>query len=170
MPRWAPSRSLRDEVELALARRAVADRKPVLGICRGIQLLNVALGGTLYQDIPAELPGALDHYASSKAPDRAHLAHPIALEPDSWLATQLGTSELPGNTFHHQALRDIAPALRVTGQASDGVVEAVEGRGADFVVGVQCHPEELWAQADRRWARLFAGFVDAARQYMLVEA
>jgi putative glutamine amidotransferase len=167
-PRLGTVESLRDEVELALARRAVADRKPVLGICRGVQLLNVALGGTLYQDIPAELPGALDHYASSKAPDRAHLAHPIVLEPDSWLAVQLGAGELPGNTFHHQALRDIAPALRVTGRAPDGVVEAVEGHESGFVVGVQCHPEELWEHADRRWARLFAGFVDAARQYTLV--
>ena len=142
----------------------------MLGICRGIQLLNIALGGTLYQDIPSELPQASDHYASAKEPGRAHLAHLLTLEPDSWLAARLGTHALPVNTFHHQALRDIAPALRVTGQASDGVVEAVEGRGADFVVGVQCHPEELWEHADPRWARLFVGFVDAARQYTLVVA
>src|SRR5215204_6505515 len=74
-PKLGPTNPGQDEVEIALARRAVADGKPVLGICRGIQLLNVALGGTLYQDIGAEIPGALDHYASSKAPGRAHLAH-----------------------------------------------------------------------------------------------
>ncbi len=161
---------LRDQVELALARRAIDDRKPVLGICRGIQLLNVALGGTLYQDIPSELPEASDHYASSKVPGRAHLAHPIALEPGSWLATQLGTNELSVNTFHHQALRAIAPGLRVTGRAPDGVVEAVEGVGTNFLVGVQCHPEGLWESADPRWALMFSGFVDAARQYALVDA
>jgi putative glutamine amidotransferase len=166
-PRLGAVEPLRDEVELTLARQAVEDGKPVLGICRGIQVLNVALGGTLYQDIPSELPEALDHYASSKAPGRAHLAHQIALEPDSWLAAQLETVDLPGNTFHHQALRDIAPGLRVTGHAPDGVVEAVERVGPSFVVGVQCHPEDLWEQADVRWARLFAGFVEAARRYAL---
>jgi putative glutamine amidotransferase len=169
-PKLGTVEPLRDEVELALARRAIDEQKPVLGICRGIQLLNVALGGGLYQDIASELPDALDHYASSKAPGRAHLAHSIALEPGSWLAAQLQTSELPGNTFHHQALRDIAPGLHVTGRAPDGVVEAVEGAGAGFVVGVQCHPEELWEHADTRWARLFAGLVEAARQHAQIGA
>ena len=164
-PRLGASEELRDEVELALARRAAAEGLPLLGICRGIQLLNVALGGTLYQDIPAELPGALDHYASRNGPDRAHVAHTIALEPGCWLATQLGAAELPANTFHHQALRDVAPGLRVTGRAPDGVIEAVEGAGLSFVVGVQCHPEELWQRADPRWARVFEEFVSAARQH-----
>jgi putative glutamine amidotransferase len=160
---------LRDEVELALARRAVADRKPVLGICRGIQLLNIALGGTLYQDIPSELPEALDHYASASR-DRVNQAHPLTLAADSWLALQLGVEELQANSFHHQSLREVAPQLRVTGRAPDGVIEAVEGTGTNFVVGVQCHPEELWERADPRWARMFTGFVDAARRYALVEA
>ncbi len=166
-PKLGTVEPLRDEVELALARRAIDDRKPVLGICRGIQLLNIALGGTLYQDIPSELPEASDHYASAQVPGRAHLAHPIVLEPGSWLAARLGTDALPGNTFHHQALRDIAQRLRVTGRAPDGVVEAVEGTGPGFVIGVQCHPEELWERADPRWAQLFIGFVEAARQYVL---
>jgi putative glutamine amidotransferase len=169
-PKLGAIEPLRDEVELSLARQAIGDRKPVLGICRGVQLLNVALGGTLYQDIPSELPEASDHYASSQVPGRAHMAHPIALEPGSWLAAQLGTQELPGNTFHHQSLRDIAIGLRVTGRAPDGVVEAVEGTGPGFVIGVQCHPEDLWERADTRWAQLFAGFVDAARQHALIDA
>ena len=166
-PKLGTIEPLRDEVELALARQAISDAKPVLGICRGIQLLNVALGGTLYQDIPSELPEASDHYASAKETGRAHLAHPIALEPGSWLAARLGTHALPVNTFHHQALRDIAPGLHITGRAPDGVVEAVEGAGPGFVIGVQCHPEDLWERADTRWARLFAGFVDVVRQHML---
>src|SRR5262245_32841418 len=166
-PQLGTIEELRDDVELALARRAAADSTPLLGICRGIQLLNVALGGTLYQDIPTEIPGALDHYASRNGPDRAHTAHTIALEPGAWLATQLGATELPVNTFHHQALRDLAPGLRVTGRAPDGVIEAVEGTGPNFVGGVQCHPEELWEQADPRWARVFAAFADVARRRAL---
>jgi putative glutamine amidotransferase len=67
------------------------------------------------------------------------------------------------NTLHHQALRDIAPSLRVTGRAPDGVVEAIEGSGSGFVLGVQCHPEELWERTDRRWARMFAGFIEIAQ-------
>jgi putative glutamine amidotransferase len=169
-PQLGTVEELRDEVELTLAHRAAADGLPLLGICRGIQLLNVALGGTLYQDIPAELPGALDHYASRHGPDRAHMAHTITLEPGSWLATQLGADELPANTFHHQALRSVPPGLRVTGRAPDGVIEAIEGTGSSFVVGVQCHPEELWGQADPRWAQVFAAFVDVARQRMLAAA
>jgi putative glutamine amidotransferase len=154
---------LRDEVELALARRAHADGKPMLGICRGAQLLNVALGGTLYQDLPAQLQGSSDHRESSIRKDRAYLAHPVALDEGSWLAETLGTTYLEANTLHHQAVRDVAPALRVTGTAPDGVVEAVESTDERFVVGVQCHPEELWHTTEPRWARLFAGFVARAR-------
>jgi putative glutamine amidotransferase len=91
----------------------------------------------------------------------AHLAHPIALEADSWLAGCLDAAEVIVNTLHHQSLRQVAPSLRVVARAPDGVIEAVEGSGPGFVVGVQCHPEELWECADRRWARVFKGFVKA---------
>ncbi|GIW01572.1 gamma-glutamyl-gamma-aminobutyrate hydrolase family protein [Roseiflexus sp.] len=158
-PLLGPIEELRDRVELRLARRAVVDRKPVLGICRGIQLLNVALGGTLYQDINDELPGTLDHRESSQRSDRAYLAHSLTLEHDSWLAEVLGTTTIAVNTLHHQAVRDVAPDLRVVGHAPDGVIEAVEGTGNSFIVGVQCHPEELWQSAEPRWQRLFTGFV-----------
>jgi putative glutamine amidotransferase len=154
---------LRDEVELALARRAAAEALPTLGICRGIQLLNVALGGTLYQDIPSELAGAADHRESALRGERAYLAHSIAIEPDSWLAAQLGATETLVNTLHHQALRDVAPGLRVVARAPDGVIEAVEGAGPGFLAAVQCHPENLWPEADRRWAQFFATFVEIAR-------
>jgi putative glutamine amidotransferase len=162
-PRLGKTNPEQDEVEITLARRAMAEGKPVLGICRGAQLLNVALGGTLHQDIPSEIPDALDHNESTERRDMSHLAHPIALEADSWLAECLDTAEMSVNTLHHQALKQIAPGLRVTARAPDGVVEAVEGRGAGFVLGVQCHPEELWERADPRWARMFEGFVKAGR-------
>lgn len=153
---------LRDRVELSLARRAVADRKPALGICRGIQLLNVALGGTLYQDINAELPGTLNHRESSQRNDRSYLAHALTLERDSWLAQRLGVTEIAVNTLHHQAVRNVAPGLRVVGRAPDGVIEAVESVDDTFIVGVQCHPEELWQSVEPRWKRLFAGFIERA--------
>ncbi|MCS6839926.1 MAG: gamma-glutamyl-gamma-aminobutyrate hydrolase family protein [Roseiflexus sp.] len=161
-PRLGAVEELRDRVELRLARRAVADRKPILGICRGIQLINVALGGTLYQDINAELPGTLNHRESSLRNDRAYPAHLLTLERDSWLANCLGATEIAVNTLHHQAVRDVAPGLRVVGRAPDGVIEAVESADDAFIVGVQCHPEELWQSADPRWKRLFAGFVERA--------
>ncbi|MFL5800216.1 MAG: gamma-glutamyl-gamma-aminobutyrate hydrolase family protein [Roseiflexaceae bacterium] len=164
-PRLGRTSPFQDEIEIALTRRAAAEGKPILGICRGVQMLNVALGGTLYQDIPSEVPGALDHEESTTRRDMAHLAHPIALEADSWLAGRLDAGELVVNTLHHQALRDVAPGLRVVGWAPDGLVEAVEGLGPHFTIGVQCHPEELWERADPRWARVFAGLMEAARDY-----
>jgi putative glutamine amidotransferase len=154
-----------DEVEIGLARRAIADGKPVLGICRGVQLLNVALGGSLYQDIASEIAGALDHQESTERRDMSHLAHPIVLAEDSWLAGCLDASEILVNSLHHQSLKQIAPGLHVTARAPDGVIEAVEGGGGGFVLGVQCHPEELWERADQRWARMFEGFVSVVRQY-----
>jgi putative glutamine amidotransferase len=164
-PQLGQTNTFQDEVELSLARRAAAEHKPLLGICRGIQTLNVALGGTLYQDIPSEIPAALDHNESTARRDMAHLAHTIALEADSWLAEQLDADELLVNTLHHQALRAVAPRLRVVARAPDGVIEAVEGSGSGLIVGVQCHPEELWGRADPRWARVFAAFVAAASQH-----
>lgn len=160
-PKLGQTDRLQDEVEFELARRAVVDQKPILGICRGAQLLNVALGGTLYQDIPSELSHALDHRGSEVRRHMAHLAHSMTLDPGSWLAGRLDTAEVLVNSLHHQALRDIAPGLRVVASAPDGVVEAVEGAGGGWLVAVQCHPEELWEHADYRWARVFEGFVVA---------
>lgn len=159
---------LRDTVELWLARRAVAEAKPIMGICRGIQLINIAMGGTLYQDIPSELPSAHDHYASRNAPGRSHLAHSIQIETDSWLAQQLGVCETMVNTFHHQALRDLASGLRVVARAPDGVIEAVEGTGDGFVIGVQCHPEDLWELEGSPWLGLFRGFAQQTSEHSLL--
>jgi putative glutamine amidotransferase len=153
----------RDTVELALARWCRAERKPLLGICRGVQALNVAFGGTLWQDIPSQLPGSLDHNYNTSLRVFDVEGHQLRLAPDSWLAGQLDSVELLANTMHHQALKDVAPGLRVTGHAPDGLIEAVEGTGDSFVVGVQCHPEHLWRVAEPRWLRLFSGFAAVCR-------
>jgi putative glutamine amidotransferase len=168
-PRLETPDPRQDALEITLARLAVADQKPIFGICRGIQLINVALGGTLHQDIPSVLAGTPqlhNHAASTEQRDMSFLAHPITLDRQSWLAAQLDADELVVNTLHHQALATISPMLQVVGRAPDGVVEAVEANPAEqlgFVLGVQCHPEELWNRTDSRWARVFANFVAACR-------
>lgn len=153
----------RDTVELSLARWTRADNKPLMGICRGLQVLNVAFGGSLYQDIPSQLPTPLDHRANTHVRQWDLLTHGVTLEPDSWLAEQLATDEIQSNTMHHQAVKDLAPNMRVVGRAPDGVIEAMEGTGKQFVVALQCHPEHLWPAAEPRWLRVFAGFVAACR-------
>ncbi|HMQ33146.1 MAG TPA: gamma-glutamyl-gamma-aminobutyrate hydrolase family protein [Chloroflexaceae bacterium] len=157
--------ALRDGAELPMARWAVADRKPVLGICRGVQVLNVALGGTLYQDIPSEIATELRHNLSYEREDWTHMAHEITVAPDSRLARMLGVERLPINSLHHQAVRELGAGLRAVAWAPDGVVEALEGDGEAFLVGVQCHPEALQAQADPRWQGVFAAFVASCLSY-----
>lgn len=164
-PQLGAIEHLRDAVELPLVRWAIAEGKPLLGICRGMQALNVALGGTLYQDISSQYPTTLDHDSSSRERCWEHLDHAVVFEAGSQLAGLLGTCDLNVNTLHHQALKDIAPGLRVVGRAPDGIVEAVEGTGAGFVIGVQCHPEQLWSNTDPRWRQVFQAFVAASAEY-----
>lgn len=158
-PKLGETSPLQDEVELRLFERVRADGKPVLGICRGLQLLNVALGGTLYQDLAAQRPGSVDHKLSDTHRDWRYLAHSVSLDASSWLAGRLDCSEILVNSLHHQGIKDLAPGLRVTAVAPDGLPEAIESDDGQ-IVAVQCHPEELWEQADRRWASLFQGFVE----------
>ena len=148
-----------DELEFPLAERALHAGLPILAICRGIQLLNVACGGSLWQDVPSERPTDLVH--PQKQVPRDHLAHGLRLTADSRLARVLGQTDVPVNSFHHQALRDLGDGLQPVGWAEDGTVEAVEGPGR-FVVGVQCHPEEL-VESQPAWRRLFTAFVEAAK-------
>jgi putative glutamine amidotransferase len=152
----------RDDYELALTRGALDRKLPILAICRGIQVLNVAAGGTLVQDLPTERPGALAHRAGD-APDS--VAHDVLVTPDSELARLLdGTLDGAGragvNSRHHQAIDRLAPGLRVAALAPDGVVEAVEKPGGAFCLGVQWHPENFWRTG--RFARLFTALVEAA--------
>jgi putative glutamine amidotransferase len=150
----------RDDMELALVRWAAEEHKPLLGICRGIQVLNVALGGSLYQDIPSQFPEALAHTPNPAHP-REEPSHPVSIRPGTHLARILGASSLAVNSFHHQSLKDLAPGLSVTAQAPDGVVEAVELAGHPFALGVQWHPEEM-ADLDFHARRLFSALTKAA--------
>jgi putative glutamine amidotransferase len=149
----------RDETELALARWAIEDGKPLLAICRGIQVLNVALGGSLYQDIQAQAPGAGRHDWYPNFP-RDLLSHPVSITPQTRLACIVDTASLPVNSLHHQAVKAVAPGLIVAARAPDGIVEAVEAEGHPFAVGVQWHPEEL-VGSDLRARRLFDALVAA---------
>ncbi len=152
----------RDETELCVTRWALEEGKPVFGICRGIQLLNVAMGGSLYQDIYVQqAAGAQHNYPVAQS---AVLAHSIAVEPGSRLAEALGTVNLEVNSLHHQAVKGVAPGLKVTARASDGIVEAVEGEREAFVVGVQFHPEWLLDE-DTRMVSLFKDFTDSASEF-----
>lgn len=148
----------RDRVELDAIRAFVEADVPVLGICRGIQTLNVALGGTLVQDIATCVPGALPH---RQAAARATPTHTIEIASGSRLARMTGAYELAVNSFHHQAVERVADGLVVTARASDGVIEAAEMPGKRFVVTVQYHPEEMEPAAEHARA-LFAAFVEAA--------
>ena len=153
----------RDWTEARLVRWAIRDHKPLLGVCRGIQLINVAAGGTLYQDIPAQLHSDLVHDSSYARQDWTYMAHDLRLAPDSKLAQLFETTSFPINSLHHQSLKTIAPGLRPVGWAPDGVIEAVEGANGHFLIGVQCHPEALESAADPRWKVLFKRFVDSCR-------
>ena len=152
-----------DQAELVLARWALEDRFPVLAICRGIQLINVAAGGTLYQDLPTLLPGALPHACNAPTYPRAYRAHALRIDPDSRIAATLGATECRVNSRHHQAVKDAAPAFAITARAPDGVIEGIEHREAPFIVGVQWHPESL-AAGDPQMLALFEALVDASRQ------
>jgi putative glutamine amidotransferase len=152
----------RDELELTLVRWALEDGLPVLGICRGIQVLAVAAGGSLYQDLPTQWDSDLRHEVREFGRD--HLAHAIALEPGSRLAAVLGCTTAQVNSFHHQAVRRMPEGFVASARAPDGLVEGIEAVGDRFVVAVQCHPESMWASTAPEFARLFTAFVEAARQ------
>jgi putative glutamine amidotransferase len=152
----------RDELELGLTRRAVADGVPLFAICRGIQVLNVALGGTLLQDIASERPGALAHSQTAPRHEATHAVK--VLGEGTRLARVLGALEIEVNSMHHQAVEQLGEGLREVAWAPDGVIEGVEMPGDErFVLGVQWHPEEL-AGHDLAARNLFTAIVDAARR------
>jgi len=150
----------RDRTELMLARWAFADDLPLLGICRGQQVLNVALSGSLWQDLRHQGVTSVEH-SDADGRARTALMHRVRLDPDSRLAQLIDETEIQVNSLHHQAIKTIAPQLRVTGKSDDGVIEAIESPERRFLIAVQWHPEEI---DDLPWVRrLFQGFARAAQ-------
>ncbi len=157
----------RDDFELALTRRALARDLPILAICRGQQVLNVATGGTLIQDLPSELPGAVTHDAPGR---RTRRAHPVEVASASRLGEILGAGTLSVNSFHHQAIDQLGEGLVASARCpGDGVIEGVEMPGRSFVVGVQWHPESFWNEPVSFQA-LFDAHVTACRTASLVRS
>lgn len=161
-PRLGRVDPARDRVELTLTRWAVEDGKPLLGLCRGLQALNVALGGTLWQDIEAQCQGAIRHdYFPTHGFPRDHLAHDVALASGTRLRRLIERDRIPVNSMHHQGIQSLAAPLVPAAVAPDGLIEAAELPSDGFVVGVQWHPE-VFEMSDPNTHRLFSGFLSAA--------
>jgi putative glutamine amidotransferase len=158
-PRIGEVDKARDVTEISLMQAAVNDGKPILGICRGAQVMNVALGGTLYTHIQEQLKGALDHAYPGDL--RRVLVHPVNMDKSTRSAEIFGETLLNVNSLHHQGLKDIASGLRVAGYAPDGLVEVVEISDHPYAISVQWHPEWLIDQLPMQ--KLFKSFVDAAK-------
>jgi putative glutamine amidotransferase len=157
----------RDEFEIGLIAAARGRDLPIFAICRGVQVLNIACGGTLVQDIPSEVSGALEHTLAVPPHQSYDLAHEIWMDKDSRLAKlmseRLGASDTCDvNSRHHQAVKTVAPGFRVSATAPDGVIEAIEDPAAGFCLGVQWHPENFWRTGEFR--PLYEGFLDAAER------
>ena len=154
----------RDRVELALARWAMEDGKPVLGVCRGMQLINLAAGGTLFQDLAEQMSGSIKHDYfpfSGQHFTRDYLAHEVDVAPGTRLAEIFGAGRLRVNSMHHQGVRDLGDGLTVSATAPDGLVEGIESNNGHYVVGVQWHPEALTERQEAA-RKLFDEFVKTA--------
>jgi putative glutamine amidotransferase len=153
----------RDLFELALFAAARQRGMPILGICRGIQLINVALGGTLWQHLPSERPSVVEH---DRRDARSTRTHEVTLQAGSRAAGVLGRTAMAVNSFHHQGIRELAPPLRASGWAEDGLVEAVEAAtGEPWLLAVQWHPEEMIGEAAAPERGLFRALVEAVPAY-----
>ena len=159
-PMLGPREPELDWFELALCRGAWKRGMPILAICRGAQVLNVARGGNLIQHLPDVIDGSIEHRQDV---DGEKASHSVDILPESRLARIVGATRIETNSFHHQAVMKLGKGLRTVGWAPDGVVEAVEGKGAAFVVGVQWHAEGMSGAPEQ--SRLFEAFVEAAAAY-----
>ena len=163
----------RDRVEVSLAKWALEDDKPVLGVCRGMQLINVAAGGTLYQDLAEDMPGSIKHDYfpySGQGYARDFLAHDVAVHEGTRLAQLVGAGPLRVNSMHHQGVRELGRGLVATAEAPDGLIEALEGEdGSAYLFAVQWHPEAL-TDSDARTRRLFDDFIDAGEEWRRTHA
>lgn len=152
----------RDELELALFEKSLLHRMPLLGICRGFQLINVGLGGSLYEDIQDQKSESIKHDYSPGWP-RDYLAHPVLLEPGKYLAQLFGVTQVEVNSLHHQGVRRLSEHLDALGSAPDGIYEAFQIRDYPYGVAVQWHPEEM--QSDPKMRALFRSFVEASQAF-----
>ena len=162
-PRLSTVHAERDATELAFLDGARERRLPTLAICRGIQVMNVALGGTLIQDIPSQHPSAIAHDGDGPRTERTHT---VALAPDSSLARAVGRHEITVNSFHHQAVEIPAPGVVVTARASDGIIEGIETPLGNpwWALGIQWHPEDLTGGPEPWDRALFAAFATQVRE------
>lgn len=151
----------RDRIEFLLLKNVLENDVPFLGICRGLQVINVGLGGTLYADIGSQRPDAIKHDFYPNWP-RDHLAHPIQIDENSRLAKILGEAYPTVNSLHHQAVRRLAPGVVATASSPDGLVEALEVPGHPFGLAVQWHPE--WLAENPQMRALFSAFVAEAER------
>jgi putative glutamine amidotransferase len=156
----------RDRFEIELIIEARRHSLPIFAICRGIQVLNVACGGSLVQDLPSEVPGALDHNLKVPPHQPFSRAHEVWIEKDSMLANLLrerlnDADSCDVNSRHHQSIKRLAPGFKVSATAPDGIVEAIEDTSLPFCLGVQWHPENFWRTGEFR--PLFEGFLNAAQ-------
>ncbi|HEV2529789.1 MAG TPA: gamma-glutamyl-gamma-aminobutyrate hydrolase family protein [Thermomicrobiales bacterium] len=167
-PECGPVTPERDDLELRMFAAARGAGLPVLGICRGHQVINVALGGTLVQDIPSQAPSEQQHNQHLAGFARDDVSHRVRLEPGSRLAEIYGTSEVQTNTYHHQAIDSLGAGLVVTGRADDGTIESVETTEGSFLVAVQWHPETLYRRHTEH-ASIFRAFIAAAEAFATQE-
>ena len=153
----------RDAFEAALFREAYKSRLPILAVCRGFQLVNVELGGSLWTDLPTERPSDIDHDHGTEWDQRTHQVRVVA---GTKTHAALGCDVIITNSFHHQAIKDLAPGLHLSAHAADGLIEAAES-GADdhWLVCVQWHPESFWREKDAAEPGLFRAFVEAASDW-----
>lgn len=152
----------RDAFELALAKKVLAMNKPILGVCRGAQILNIAVGGDMYQDITTQVKGDLLQH-QQKAP-KFHGSHFVDVTEGSLLNRLTGKMRIKVNSRHHQANRLVPAPFVISGKASDGIVEAVESMHHHFVLGVQWHPENMARASDSASVQIFSGFVEACKE------
>ncbi|MCA9935381.1 MAG: gamma-glutamyl-gamma-aminobutyrate hydrolase family protein [Ardenticatenaceae bacterium] len=151
----------RDRIEFELARWSVAQEKPVLAVCRGLQVFNVALGGTLWEDVYSQMTDALFHSYVNIKP-REYIAHAVEMQAGSRLAQQMGVQMMQVNSLHHQGIRDLAAGVTAVAHAPDGLIEGIEIPDHPYAIGVQWHPEDL-APTTPAMQALFDGLVQAAR-------
>ena len=159
----------RDAFELALLRSAEKRHMPVLGVCRGMQLMNVGRGGTLYQNLATERQGSDEHDGYRIVKDTQYLAHELQLEQGTELARIIGASTIKSNTHHHQAVKELGENLVVNARAKDGVIEGIEDSSGPYFLGVQPHPESIFQHAEPSWKKLFESFIAAAQKFKTEE-